>query len=176
MTELTKLEVGKSSPFPAKPMHDGGIFEADQNGFLFLIYLSGMTAKERNTLKNEIIQSRIIKEENRLLTLIRFGTSPLIFEMMFDPNRYDDNRAYDLIERTNTVFVIGIDSKNNTLQSLRYVTMPKDLRDVWNKKWNEAKSEKNFSSTYDAWYNMLCSNYNTLQLWDIGQRIGVFGR
>lgn len=156
MTEFSGLEVGKPSPFPAKPNFDGGYFEADENGFLFLLYIQGITAKEKRSLKNEIIRVRTIREDNKLLMMIRFGTSPIIFELSFDPTLYRDGRAYDLVENVNTVQIIGIDSKDNKLQLLRFVSVPAGLLNLWKECWQSAAGSSNFSQDYNRWLNSHC--------------------
>lgn len=176
MTEFTKLEVGKPSPFPSKLNFDGGHFEADQNGFLFLIYLSGMKAKEKRSFKSDVVRARTIRDEDKLLTLIRFGSSPLIFELSFDPTLYKDERAYDLIEKTNTVQIICIDSKDNTLQVLRLVSMPNELRNTWHEYWERARNDANFSQEYTRWLNSLYSSHSVINLWNKAKNAGSFGR
>lgn len=175
MTGFTKLEVGKPSPFPAKPNFDGAHFEADQRGFLFLIYLSAMNSKERRALKSEIIRSRVLKDDNKLLTLIKFGTSDLIFELSFDPNLYKDNRS-EQINKVNTVQVVGIDSRDNTLQALRLASVPKNLLGTWRDCFQSAKEDDSFSKKYGAWLDQLYSRHSVLDLWNVAENTGTFGR
>lgn len=109
---------------------EGAYFEAieDHGGYIMAIYLNHMKASEKRELRQGIIQVKVIKEGNYILFLSMYGASPLIFETSFDPTLYDDDRALQLLFHNHMVTFIGIESTNNTIQTLRTANMPQRLK------------------------------------------------
>ena len=130
---MQKLEVGKPyTIFQGKNMKNKTtcIFECTENGTLLLnIYINNMTISEKQALRFDKIEVRIIEENNFLYTLLKFGET-LIFELDFDPTLYKDDRIINII-KSNLVHVISIESNNNLIQTLRLVNAPLKLFTKW---------------------------------------------
>src|SRR5690606_27619173 len=115
---------------------EGAYLEAvKDDGFYALLCLPNISGKEKETLKTTKINVRIVENDGMLLTLIRFGSTPLIFELNFDPTLYPDQRAIELLDFSDLLQIVGIDTKDLTIQALRVVTIPRRLIDEWRKSW-----------------------------------------
>jgi len=173
------LEVGEEFDlFKGKFLagQDGAIFEAlHGGGFALIIYLSNMNNKEKELLRKGKIQVRVIRETDYfVLTLVRFASSPLIFEIVFDPLLYKDERE-DQLGDSNIVYIVGIESNTNIIQTLRMANMPVRLYHIFQSSWEKAKDIPDFSTKYNRWIEDLEKRYSVLELWDMGEYVGKMG-
>lgn len=173
---MVQLEVGKALPaqWTLQKGFEGAIFEA-ADGFTLILGMPSLSQKERETLRKAKISVRTIEQDGLLLTLIRFGGTPIIFELNFDPTLYEDNRLTDLLKQVNTLQIIGVDTEDLTIQSLRLVSIPSKLLTRWNMVWRNALNEPDFSIRYNAWIDSLYARYSTVKLWDQAVYIGNLG-
>lgn len=175
---MEKYFVGQRAPteWGIPQQYSGGHLEATTGGFFIVLGLPRMEKEEKEDLRTGKIAVRIIEEDGMLLTLIRFGSSSLIFELPFDPIRYKDNRVAKLKGTVNTVQIFGLDTDTvpATIQVLRFVTIPRKLLDRWYGSWDRAALMAGFSARYSEWLNRLFS-YTTLQLWEQAIYIGNLG-
>lgn len=172
------LRVGQQFSFPGRtipPNFDGGILEASPDGFWLLIYLSGISGKERKLLAEAKISVRLLESREMVLSLIRFGDSPLIFELPFDPTLYADDRAITLINRVNTLQLVGLESSDATIQVLRLLSIPRELQRRWRKSWEAVFQIPNVSAQYNDWLDKLYARYSVVQLWDMAEYVGKLG-
>lgn len=178
---MTELSVGKPFElFTGKDMRgrDGAVFESLEEGygFAFVVYLSNMKEEERNLLWSAKISVRMIQETDSFtLALLRFGNSPMIFEVVFDPTLYGDNRASQLTLKNNLVNIIGVESNTNIIQTLRVVSMPRKLMEKWRVAWDKAREQADFTEKYHKWVRDLDNRYSVFQLWDYASYIGKMG-
>lgn len=154
----------------------GAVLEAlPGGGFALMILLDNMSSKEKQVLNKEKITVNIIKEtESFILPLIHFRSSDLCFELDYDPTAYKDQRQEDM-NKSNMITMFGLESTNNTIQALRYFSMPMTLYRLFLGCWYNAKQQQDFSEKYRRWVNDLQSRYSVLQLWDMGVYIGKMG-
>jgi len=149
------------------------ILECNENGELFLnIYIDNMTPTEKQSLKMDKIETRIIQEGDYLYTLLKYGNS-LLFELEFDPNLYKDNRINNI--KGNMLIIIGIESTNNIIQTLRWTNVPQKLFSIWLSNWHEVKKINDYTIKYKKWADDLKDRYSTLQLWEYGKYVGYMG-
>lgn len=176
---MFKLEVGKPFDlFVGKNIigQDGCVLELLHGGGYFLaVYLNHITEKEKLVLKNEKMNIRVIHESDFVLTLIRYGFTSLVFEVVFDPTLYKDERVNQFLT-SNMLTVVGIESTNNTIQTLRYVSIPLNLFSIWNISRENAKKQENYSQKYSKWIDDLDKRYSILKLWDLAKPIGYLGQ
>lgn len=160
----------------SETMPDGSYFEAlDENdGFTMVTYLTDMSGEEKALLGEGKITTRIIREGNKILTILRFGHSPLLFEVNFDPTLYKDQRAMQLCFENHMVTFISIEKRNNVIQTIRMANMPMKLKQAYITAWTSAYNEPNFSNNYTEWIDSLMS-FSTVELWHKGEDIGYFG-
>jgi len=174
------LEIGKPyNLFKCRNMQGqcGCIIEMLKDGrYALVVYLDDMTLEEQINLKTAKIYVRVIKEtDDFILTLIRYGNSPLIFEMSFDPTLYSDERR-ELFTKSNMLHIIGVDSNTNIIKTLRYVSMPFKLFDMMKDAYKLALERENFSQKYKNWIDNLDSKYSVVELWEMGIRCGEMGQ
>ena len=177
--EFTQISVGEKFTLFQERYHsfnDGGYFEAleDNDGFIMTVYLAGMDETEKTILGNEIIQARMIKDGNKILGLIRYGDSPLIFEMSFDPTLYKDKRAMQIAFDNHMLTIVGVERSNNVVQTLRMSNFPMKLKQAFITAWTSAYEEENYSENYTKWLNHLYQ-YDTVTLWKNATDVGYFG-
>jgi len=174
---MQKLEIGKPYVlFTGKNMKNqtACIFECAKNGELFLnIYINNMTNSEKQSLRFDKIEVRILEESNFLYTLFKVGDY-LIFELDFDPTLYKDDRIINIIE-SNLVHVISIESSNNLIQALRLINAPMKLFTKWHTIWINAKEINDYSKKYKNWVLDLQNRYSPTQLWEYGKYVGKMG-
>lgn len=176
--DLHVLKVGQQFSLPGRmipPNFDGGMLEASPDAFWLLIYLSGMNENERKLLSKAKIATKVLESQEMLLSLIRFGDSPLIFELPFDPTLYADGRAIKLINRLNTLQLIGVESASSTIQVLRLLSIPHELRRRWAKSWEAVTRMPDASAMYSDWLDKLYAHYSVTQLWDMADYAGKLG-
>lgn len=127
---MSVLEIGKEFElFYGRNMRgqDGCIFERFKEGgeYCLVVYMSEMSKEEKELLRFGKIRVKVIHEGDYILTLIRYGKSDLCFEYSFDPMLYKDGRMDNLLNG-NLIYIIGVESEDNTIQTLRLVNMPMD--------------------------------------------------
>ena len=174
---MQKLEIGKSyTLFTGTNMKNqtACIFECTENGTLLLnIYINNMTNTEKQSLRFNKIEVRILEESDFLYTLLNFGNN-FIFELDFDPTLYKDDRIINIIN-SNLVHVISIESNNNLIQTLRLVNAPLKLFTKWHSIWINAKEINDYSIKYKNWVLDLQNRYSPTQLWEYGKYLGKMG-
>ncbi len=176
---MQELEVGKPFELFAGRDYsgiDGCMFELLHDGsFVLIVYMNNMTEKEREVLRKTKIETRIIQETDYfIIHLIKFTGTPLIFEIDFDPTLYPDERK-DMIAESNMVSIIGVESNDNTIQTLRLANMPLGLHEKLVAAWIQAKEIEGFSKKYKAWIMDLQSRYSVLGMWKMGVYMGKRG-
>lgn len=177
--EFQVLEIGKEFDlFVGRDMKgkDGCIFEKFKEGneYCLIVYMSGMNNKEKELLRLSKISVRVIQEGDFILTLIKYGSSNLCFEISFDPMLYKDGRM-DLLLEGNLIYIIGVESNENIIQTLRMVSMPSGLLKKYIVIWDNAKKIDDYSGRYERWVKDLDMRYNVMELWEMGVYVGRMG-
>lgn len=179
---MVKVELGK--PFNLfsigrfQNVDAAGVFEAlpDKNGFLLAIYMADMSPLEARIISKEKISVRVFRDTPYLVyPVFRFGDSPIIIEMEFDPTLYGDDRAMQLVIDNNLVLVVGIDSRTNIVRALRLCNFPRRLRDMLITAWGMAFEMLGYSNLYKKWTIDLKSRYSPYEIWERGIYAGKFG-
>ena len=174
--QISTLEIGTPyTLFKGRDMSNqcGCILECHEQGELFFnIYIDDMTNKEKQSLRFDKIETRVIQESNYIYALLKFGNN-LLFEIEFDPNLYKDNRVNNI--KGNMVYIISIESNNNIIQTLRYVNIPQKLFSTWLSNWNEVLKINDYSEKYKKWIDDLRNRYSPLKLWEYGKFSGYIG-
>jgi hypothetical protein len=157
-------------------LQDGSYFEAldDESGFIMTTYLTDMSEEEKFLLRNGVINARMIREENFILFILRFGHSPLMFEVSFDPTLYKDRRAMQITFDNHMVHFVGVEKRTNTVQTLRTANFPMKLKQACITAWHNAYNDLDYSRKYMEWYDGLLS-FSTPELWEKGEDVGFFG-
>ena len=154
---------------------DGVICELlDDGHFTIVIYMNNMSKKEKEILSEKQIYARIIEEGNFLLPIIRYGNSPLIYEIEFNPFLYYQDKRFDYVGKSNLVFIFGIESTTNIIKTMRYVNMPKKLYSKMVANWNSIYDVEEYNKEYKKWVNSF-KNYHLFDLWERATYIGKFG-
>lgn len=179
---ITTLQVNKEFELFKEKHHsffDGSYFEAleDNNGFMMVTYLVDVSNEEEFIYSVEPMKASMVKEGNKILFLVRFGNSPLIFEASFDPTLYKDKRAMQIAFDNHMVTFILVERRTNEIKALRYANFPMNLKMALISAWGRALEEEdaNFSAEYRDWVLELCMENETTELWDLGVDIGRFG-
>ena len=157
-------------------LNDGCYVEAleDGGGFIMVVYLGGISPEEKDLLRFENIHARMIRHENKILFINRYGESPLMFEVTFDPTLYKDDRAMQIAFSNHMLTIIGVERSNNTIQTLRIANFPLKLKQALATAWKSAYEEENYSKNYSDWTRFLY-NYDSFQLWENAEETGDFG-
>ncbi len=181
MNKFTALEVGKEFPMFSKSKEktlniDGAIIEMlpKEHGYTLSLYMCNMILEEVKILRFNKISCKYIQEGDFILTLIGYNNSNIIFEISLDPTLYKDNRS-DFLLKTNMITVVGIESTNNIVKTIRYCSVPIKLYNKWIEVWGRAKDIEGYSEKYTRWVDDLDRRYSLVQLWDIGVYIGKMG-
>lgn len=175
----TLIQVGKEfTLFKEKhqALVDGSYFEAldEKDGFIMTTYLANMVNKEKTYMREEQINVRMIKEGNKILFITRYGLSPLMFEVSFDPTLYGDERAMQIAFDNHMVTFISVERSNNEIQTLRTANFPMKLKQALITAWSSAFNEENYSRNYAEWVNGLY-RYDMWTLWEMAEDVGFFG-
>ncbi len=112
-----------------------------------------------------------------VMALIRFQSSPIIYELVFDPTRYQAIEWKDRIDwwdKSKTVSLLVIDSITGIVEAIRLANMPKTLWEVWRESWRKSVSIEDYTGKYNNWIKTL-SQRKTMELWNMATPAGVFG-
>lgn len=175
------ISVGKEFPLFQNGLNavrnqDGVLFEAieDDGGYSIVVCLNKPTPEEIELVSEQRIHMRLFQEDNFVLPMVQFGSYQMIFEMFFDPTRYEDERAIQLQEDNNSVMVTLVDSSNNIVKGLRMANLPLELIQICSYYWSKAYLQSNFSTDYAKWYQHL-QQYSLETLWEQSKPVGYLG-
>jgi hypothetical protein len=175
--EFAKIQVGEPFTLFRNKLGDGSYFESldDNGGFIMATYLYHMSPEERDLLWGGEIHTKMIREGNKIIFLLKFGDSDLINEVYFDPTLYNDKRAMQIAFDNHMVQFVSIERSNNIIKTLRMANFPMNLKQACITSWSKAYDEQNYSENYGNWIGQLMANYSTLELWAKGEYAGQFG-
>jgi hypothetical protein len=168
------------APFLPPPGAEGARFEQmDTGDWIIIIYMGQPSKEERKNVRKAKIVTRYIIDESKtmVMALIRFESSPIIYELVFDPTRYKAIEWKERIEwwnKSNTVTILVIDSVTGIIKGIRVANMPKALWEVWQESWRKGLSIEDYTQKYDAWIKTLWQ-HKTMDLWNTATPSGVFG-
>ena len=168
------------APFLPRPGTEGARFEQLDTGEWFIIIYIGQPSKEEKKIlrKAKILTRYLIDESNTMvMALIRFQSSPIIYELVFDPTRYQAiewKERIDWWDKSNTVSLLVIDSITGIVEAIRFANMPKTLWEVWRESWRKSLSIEEHTHKYNAWIKTLWQR-KTMELWNMATPSGVFG-
>lgn len=171
---MIQLQVGFPAPRPFWPVgiDEGGVFVVDADGGLYVVlYMGDISKKESKAFSKGAIEARYVDGgEGLMLTLIRFKEVGLIFELSFDPNK--GHKPLLGSDGSPLVTIMSIDTqRGGALCSLRTVTPPEKLLEMWRLRWNEP-------STGTAQDDFLMRQYmdDIETLWSRATPAGVWGK
>ena len=179
---MIQLTLGQQAPEPFWPVPgaEGARFEQMDTGeWIIIIYMGQASKEERKIIRKAKILTRYLIDESRsmVMALIRFGTSPIIYELVFDPTRYQAIEWKDRIEwwnKSNTVSLLVIDSVTGIIGAIRVANMPKTLWEVWRESWRKSLSIEDYTRKYSEWIKTLWQR-KTMELWNMATPSGMFG-
>jgi hypothetical protein len=180
---MIQLIRGQQAPAPFLPQPvgaEGARFEQLDTGEWFLIiYMSQPTKEERKIVRKARVLSRYFIGETKTMAmaLIRFESSDIIYELIFDPTRYKAIEWKDRIEawsKSNTVSILVIDSLAGIIEAIRVANMPKTLWEVWQESWRKSLSIEDYTRKYAEWIKTLWQR-KTMDLWNTATPSGIFG-
>jgi len=179
---MIQLIVGQQAPEPfwLMPGAEGARFEQLNSAEWFLvIYMGSPSKEERKIIRKAKILTRYLIDESQTMVMafIRFESSSLIYELVFDPTRYKAIEWKDRIDwwdKSNTVSLLLIDSISGIVGAIRVANMPKVLWEVWRESWRKSVSIEDYSRKYSEWIKTLWQ-YKTMQLWNTATPSGAFG-
>jgi len=165
------FEVGQPCPPVVerpRPDFDGAYLEAlPPGGMVALLYLSGMRALERIVIQMEPVDVRVIEQGEFVLTLLRFGNTPLTFALEHDPRKYGSARSIETIQRTNRIDIIAVESTKNEVRVIRPVRFNDQLRAIWKQSWLAAIADSSYSDQYQEWLDRLWWRWKDVRrLWE----------
>jgi hypothetical protein len=102
----------------------------DTGDWIIIIYMRQPSKEERKVIRKAKVVTRYIIDESKsmVMALIRFESSPIIYELVFDPTRYKAIEWKGRIEwwnKSNTVSILVIDSVTGIIEGIRVANMPK---------------------------------------------------
>lgn len=167
---LYSFEVGQPCPPVVerpRPDFDGGFMEALPQGMVALLYLSGMRALERIVIQMEPVDVRVFEQGKFVLTLLRFGDTPLTFSLAHDPRKYGNIRSIETIRRTNRIDIIAVESVKNEVRVIRPTRFDEQLRAVWKRSWLAAIADATYSERYQEWLERMWRHWRDVRkLWE----------
>jgi hypothetical protein len=180
---MIKLIRGQQAPAPFLPQRvgtEGARFEQlDTGEWFIIIYMGQPTKEERKIIRKARVLTRYIIDESEtmVMALIRFESSEMIYELIFDPTRYKAIEWKERIEwwnKSNTVSLLVIDSLTGIIEAIRVANMPKTLWEAWQNSWRKSLGIEDYSGKYSEWIKTLWQ-HKTMELWNTATPSGVFG-
>lgn len=155
---------------------DGAYFEASEfnQGYHFCVHFRGINFMELNNFRNGKVSVRLLQKDKALvMPMIKFGKD-MIFEMVFDPTIYGDDRALQMIDKNNILTMFLIEGKTNLLKAIRQCNLPLKMIQACKTAWSRAMLDPNFSNRYVLWQDEL-KQYTLEQLWSKASSMGELG-
>jgi hypothetical protein len=149
------------APFLPHPGTEGARFEQmDTGDWIIIIYIGQPSKEERKIIRKAKVVTRYLIDESKTMVMafIRFESSPIIYELVFDPTRDKAIEWKERIEwwnKSNTLTVLVVDSVSGIIEGIRVANMPKILWEVWQESWRKSLSIEDYSRKYDAWIKTL---------------------
>ena len=178
---MLQLMCGQQAPVPFLPHAgaEGAGFEQMDTGEWFIIYMGEPSKEERKIVRKAKILTRYLIDESNtmVMALIRFQSSPIIYELVFDPTKYRAIEWKDRIDwwdKSNTVSLLLIDSATGIIGAIRLANMPKTLWEAWRESWRKSLSIEDYSRKYSEWISALWQ-HPTMELWNKAVPSGIFG-
>lgn len=179
--ELINIEVGQPFPLYNNSIKrlkgiDGAFFEANDSnqGYNFCIHLTNISYMDTHIFRNDKIQMRVLQGSDGLvLPMIKFGKS-MMFEMNFNPNLYDDDRALQITDTNNILNLFLIESNNGVLKAIRQCNFPLKMIQICKEAWSRAILDPEYNIKYGEWLKRT-SNYALQTLWDRATKVGAMG-
>jgi hypothetical protein len=168
------------SPFLPPPGAEGARFEQmDTGDWIIIIYMGQPSKEEKKIVRKAKVVTRHLIDESKtmVMALIRFESSPIIYELVFDPTRYKAIEWKERIEwwnKSNTLTVLVVDSVTGIIEGIRVANMPKTLWEVWQESWRKSLRIEDYTQKYDTWIKTLWQ-HNTMELWNKAIPSGMFG-
>jgi hypothetical protein len=124
--ELINVEVGKKFPLFVESVEklkgiDGAFLEANEfnQGYFFCIHLTNIAFMDKQSFRNDNISMRVLQgNHGMVIPMIKFGKS-MLFEMIFDPTLYKDERAFQFVDSNNMLTLFLIESNTGELKAIR---------------------------------------------------------
>jgi len=160
------------------PQDGARMYQSRDNILSVALYLKNMAYEEEQALSNKKIYCRIHRKDWFLLTLIRFGKTPIIFEITFDPTIYPESEwleRKDALEKNNMIIFLGIDTSNGIVKTLRRANLPEKLWIQWKECWEASYHIPHYSREYGRWRNLIENRRSILESWDTALEAGIFG-
>ena len=172
-TAMIQLTRGQQAPAPflPHPGAEGARFEQmDTGDWIIIIYMGQPLKEERKIVRKAKIVTRYLIDESKsmVMALIRFKSSPKIYELVFDPTRYKAIEWKERIEwwnKSNTVTLLVIDNVTGIIGTIRVANMPKILWEVWQESWRKSLSMEDCTRKYGEWINILWQR-KTMEWWN----------
>jgi hypothetical protein len=74
------------------------------------------------------------------------------------------------------LMIVGIDSNTNIIKTLRMVSMPMKLFNLFNKIWSVNLNHDGFSEEYNKWINDIDNQYSVHQIYGMAVSYGIMGQ
>ncbi|OME54135.1 hypothetical protein BSK59_16275 [Paenibacillus odorifer] len=179
--EFIDIRVGQRFPLFSESVEklkgiDGAHFEANEfnQGYFFCIHLTDITFMDKQAFRNDKISVRVLQgDSGMVLPIIKFGKS-MVFEMVFDPTLYTDERAFQLVDTNNILTLFLIESNTGELKAIRQCNLPLKMIQICREAWGRAMLEVDFSKRFVEW-NAKLSKYSLQTLWDRATKVGDMG-
>ena len=131
--DYTNFEIGQPFPLPIKAQGDGGLFQIDANGIMFILQLSNADIIAVEAFRTGKMELALFEEDGLLFFLYQidgifkegwgdapFSLSGLKTELLPDLKKLTDK----------TIHLYLVDSRLNTLLALRRVSLSDDFFDM----------------------------------------------
>jgi hypothetical protein len=179
--ELINIVVGQKFPLFEKgyEQHKGqeyAVFEASEfnQGYMFCAYIPHPRGYEIEAFRKSPIQMRIVKGDGMVIPMIKIGNQ-LIYEIIFDPTLYDDDRALQIVDRNNILTLFLIDSNTGMLLAIRQCNFPLKMIQMCKEVWSRAILDINFSEKFSNWHKTLQEKYSLNTMWERALYVGKMG-
>lgn len=127
MSDMINFQVGDMFPLPINAQGDGGLFQIDANGILFILQLSNTDVIAREAFRTGSMELALFQEDGILSLLYRidgifkdgWGDAPLALHLVKPALR-----AKNLTDPMIHLYLV--DSKLHTLLAMRQIPLDKD--------------------------------------------------
>jgi hypothetical protein len=146
---------------------------------LIIVTMQDVSGKEAEILRQGAIEARIFRERRYLMAVIRFGGTPLMFDLFHDPTLYPAHEWPARLqgwEKGNLVGIVAVDTGSGLVVANRLANLPRGLWLALLVTFREAyEATDNYSSRFRLWMDGVWARYGIRELWRNSAPAGTFG-
>jgi len=131
----------------------GALMELLPNGQYFIkLVVDNLDFSDITDFRENDITFKILFNIDKSYILIRFGSSSLLHEIIFNPTLYKNpEKTKENLKKSNLIYCILIEGQTEQVQSIKLFNFPLDIFEKLTNVWEKALDNPNYSEEFQAY-------------------------